>query len=677
MRRRTLRGAASASAALAVVTLVAALAALGALALPARAQPADLAAQIKIIDNQPADMDRASWKDRRRDAARKLGQSKDRRAVPVLIRLAETETFDIIGEIAIEGLGNLGDPRAVPVLQKITADPGRDPGQRELAKKALAKLGADARAPATTGRGSGTGPGTGRTGGTSTGGTSTGGTTIGGTGGGGTGIGGTSSGGASSGGASSDGASPGGTSAGRTSPGGTSTGAAGGTSAGGASASSASSSGASSARNTGAAPTGDSTGNSTGSSGLGSVLGGPATGDIPERAALPAVADDALAAYERVTFAGGTANAGYDTVRKRLDIDADVAGQYQKRIEREALAWGLDATAHVVGGYINPDGDAATRGLQIDAAVDGEARFYSGKLYGIGRAAADAQVNYVSDVDAANPNNTLKDTRFSADLQIAVGGGYGRVLDVGAAIRVRRLARTLEAARALGRPIDPSTGRRLQLTWWALRGERSTYRALVATVTILREAGILLGEPDAGLSYEILSVLRDSQLYLRPSGLDLQVVFGEGYLQRPDQPPPTEHGRVEQLLAQASYGAQLDDDKLELSGGATARLRLFAPDDQPSPWALGATARARRFAYGEHGDPFGALDISGEILLSNDDLMNSQTGQRVTGQLGFTYWLNPASGFRLAASLGEDRGAVVFGAQLTATYGLLDGTFAR
>jgi hypothetical protein len=667
MRRRTLQGAASASAALAVVT---ALVALGALAAPARAQPADLAAQIKIIDNQPADMDRASWKDRRRDAARKLGQSKDRRAVPVLIRLAETETFDIIGEIAIEGLGNLGDPQAVAVLQKITADPGRDPGQRELAKKALAKLGADARAPI-TGRAPGTAAG--RTGGAGTGGASTGGAGTGGASTGGASTGGASTGGASTGGTSTGGASTGATSTGATSTGATSTGATTGPSAGGTNASSASPSGASSARDTGAA-TSDS---STGGSGLGSVLGGPATGDIPERAALPALADDALAAYERVTFAGGTANAGYDTVRKRLDIDADVAGQYQKRIEREAVAWGLDAAAHVVGGYINPDGDAATRGLQIDAAAGGEARFYSGKLYGIGRGAADAQVNYVSDVDAANPNNTLKDTRFSADLQIAVGGGYGRVLDVGAAIRVRRLARTLEAARALGRPIDPSTARRLQLTWWALRGERSTYRALVATVAILREAGILLGEPGAGLSYEILNVLRDSQLYLRPSGLDLQLAFGEGYLQRPDQPPPTEHGRVEQLLAQASYGAQLDDDKLELSGGATARLRLFAPDDQPSPWALGATARARRFTYGEHGDPFGALDISAEVLLSNDDLMNSQTGQRITGQLGFTYWLNPASGFRLAASLGEDRGAIVFGAQLTATYGLLDGTFAR
>ncbi|HEX8113253.1 MAG TPA: HEAT repeat domain-containing protein, partial [Kofleriaceae bacterium] len=115
---------AAAAAALAVVV------ALVAAAAPAVAQPADVAAQIKLIETQPANMDRATWKDRRRDAARRLGQSKDRRAVAVLIRLAETETFDIIGEIAIEGLGNLGDPAAVPVLQRILGDPSRDKAQK-------------------------------------------------------------------------------------------------------------------------------------------------------------------------------------------------------------------------------------------------------------------------------------------------------------------------------------------------------------------------------------------------------------------------------------------------------------------------------------------------------------------------------------------------------------------
>src|SRR5690349_6306488 len=276
MRPRGLRTAT----ALAVVTVVAAAAA------PALAQPADVAAQIKLIDTQPAGMDRATWKDRRRDAARKLGQSKDPRAVGVLIRLAETETFDIIGEIAIEGLGNLGDPAAVPVLQRILGDPSRDKAQKDLARKALARLGADARASGGSSGASAAG-GTGATGGPGATGTAT------------------AAGAASGTGAPGSGASATGAhGTGRAAP---------------VSASRAAPASGDTGR---AAPASGDTG------GPGSaLLGTGAPSAVPERAALPAIDDDAIAAYERVTFAGGTANAGYDTVRKRLDLDADVAGQ--------------------------------------------------------------------------------------------------------------------------------------------------------------------------------------------------------------------------------------------------------------------------------------------------------------------------------------------------------------
>ena len=39
---------------------------------PAAAQQADVPALIQLVQEQPAGMDRATWKDRRRDAARKL-----------------------------------------------------------------------------------------------------------------------------------------------------------------------------------------------------------------------------------------------------------------------------------------------------------------------------------------------------------------------------------------------------------------------------------------------------------------------------------------------------------------------------------------------------------------------------------------------------------------------------
>jgi hypothetical protein len=153
-------------------------------------------------------------------------------------------------------------------------------------------------------------------------------------------------------------------------------------------------------------------------------------------------------------------------------------------------------------------------------------------------------------------------------------------------------------------------------------------------------------------------------------------VFGEGYLQRPDTPTPTESGRVEQAIFTAGYAQQLDEDKLEISGSAYARYRLFTPDLAPSPWAVGATASVRKFAYAEHGDPVGTLDVTGAIDVSDDELPMIDKGLRITGSVGFTWWVNQAGGLRVAANVTEDTGAFTFGLSLQGTYALLDGTFA-
>jgi hypothetical protein len=637
-------------------------AALAAAAPPAHAHPADAPALIKLIENQPPDLDRSAWKEKRRDAARRLGQLKDRRAVPTLSKLAETETFDIIGEIAIEALGNIGDSSAVPVLQKIANDGSRDRAQRDLAVKALGKLGAT---PTSGGGGGGAKPGGTGTGGTGTGGTGTGaGGTGPGSGGTGTGAGGTGTGGTGTGtgGAGTGGTGTGAAGAGETGTGGTSTGGTGGAGAG----------------------------VGTAGGGAGSKIGSALLGEkrelgLPE---LPALPEDLLGATERVTFSAGSASLGYDTARHRSSFDADVAGLYQKRIEEERLAWGWNAGAHAIAGFINPRGREQTRGAQVTIDGDADVRYYLGPgsgLYFGGKAALGSQLNYVADLEN-DPGNDLRDARFTLDAQAALVFGYGRVLDVGGAIRVRRLARTLDAARALGKPIDAAVARRLELTWWALRGERSAYRALVATIAILREAGILLGEPEAGLTYEILNVLRDSQLFQRPSGLDLQLGVGESYLVRPGEigdgsSTAREEGRVEQVLLAAGYGLQTADDTVEISGSGYGRLRVLAPDNprQPAPWAAGAVARLRKLSYGDHGDPFGAFDLTADLKVSNDrlnDMGDNQTGLRLGGQLGFTYWLNQASGIRLAATATIDTGELFLGAQLQATYGFLDATFA-
>jgi len=66
----------------------------------AAADTVDVPSLIKLIENQ-GDLDRPIWKEKRRDAAKKLVGVKDKKAVAELIHLTETETFDVIGEIAL------------------------------------------------------------------------------------------------------------------------------------------------------------------------------------------------------------------------------------------------------------------------------------------------------------------------------------------------------------------------------------------------------------------------------------------------------------------------------------------------------------------------------------------------------------------------------------------------
>ena len=60
-----------------------------------------------------------------------------------------------------------------------------------------------------------------------------------------------------------------------------------------------------------------------------------------------------------------------------------------KRIEREQHGVGLRCGAHVVAGlHQSRRGARRARGVQLDRRpASGEARFYAGKIYGVGKAA--------------------------------------------------------------------------------------------------------------------------------------------------------------------------------------------------------------------------------------------------------------------------------------------------
>jgi hypothetical protein len=233
----------------------------------------------------------------------------------------------------------------------------------------------------------------------------------------------------------------------------------------------------------------------------------------------------------------------------------------------------------------------------------------------------------------------------------------------------------LRVARALGRPISPDRGERVLAMWWTLRGEQGAHRRLTATVAMLREAGVLLDEPDASLTYQILQVLFDGQLDRRPSGTDIQVGVAETYLVR-DELLPVEDGRIEQVFALARHGTQIGDGDAEIVGQATGRYRVLPEEGDPTPWAALGTAAWRSYFYGAWSDPIGALEIAGEVGASTDGIEDvSEVATRVGGSLAWLWSPNRASRFRLAAESRYESGELFFGAVFDVRYGFLDATY--
>ena len=555
------------------------------LAAPARADRVD--DLVALVERKPDGMTREEWREKRRDAARELGTLGDKRAVPALIRVVETEEFDVVGEIAIEALGKLGDRRAAPVLQAVIDDPSRDRYVREAAERALRRVGG--KPAAGTGSGSASGSGSG----------------------------------------------------------------------------SVSVSGSAS---------GSASGTGTGSeSAIDRLLEDEGS---PAPPVGPTFDADVLGATERVTFALGGARLQYDTVRKRPTVDGDVALSWERTRDRERSALRLAVDAAVIASVtdIEGPGQSSRYGLATARGV-AESRLYAeGRpVYGL------AAVGLASTFEAIKLNREgtdadVSDTRFGLDAELALGVGYGRVLEVGEALRLRRIELALRRARALGRPISPELAGRILSAWWALRGELGAHQRLTTTVAMLREAGVLLGEPDASLSYQLLQILLDGQLARRPSGLDVQLGIAETYLVR-DDALPVEEGRIESVFAGARYGSQSADGTREIVGRLSARYRVLPEEEDATPWAAVATAAWRSYLYGRWFDPVGALEIAGELGASSDGLDDSDVATRVGGSVGWLWSPNRASRFRVAGEGRWESGEVFVGALFEVTYGFLDAAF--
>ena len=426
-----------------------------------------------------------------------------------------------------------------------------------------------------------------------------------------------------------------------------------------------------------------------GAEGGGETGGGEGDGDggLAEHETVPAgpvFGPDLLAATERWTLAVGSLSMTYDSPSRRAQLSGVASTRWQRGREKPTWGFAIDAGLAVAGGARSKSDELnaeAGRSGEVNVAgqAAADARFYAGKPGGIfghldGALALGASATVVKAVDPAAMD--FKDFAPTLSVLVGVGVGWGRILDVGVTLRLRRIERVLRENRLLGRPIHDDLARKIFSTWWALRGEVGVRHRLLATLALLREAGVLLQDPDPATVYALVRVLEDGQLDGRLDGLDARIGVAETFAGADPAPmaDDVEWSRTEAAFLLARVGRQLRGGAQEVVGTARATYKLAG--DGPGFYTAGAEATWRRWFYGGAWDPRGALELGASAALSNLDRDNADAASRIGAEVGYLFVPSRASRLRASAEVALEGDEMFVGVAIEGTYGFLDAAIA-
>jgi hypothetical protein len=118
------------------------------------------------------------------------------------------------------------------------------------------------------------------------------------------------------------------------------------------------------------------------------------------------------------------------------------------------------------------------------------------------------------------------DYRFPARLQMVVG--RGRVVAIEPRLRLEKIEALLVANGCLAGPLPQAVVRDTMLTWWSLRAELGYAQRLRATLALLRNAGLLLNEPNQATIYAFGRIFSDFALVQRLQGHDTRLTSQVG-----------------------------------------------------------------------------------------------------------------------------------------------------
>lgn len=522
---------------------------------------------LQLLAQKPATMSTDAWRAQRREAARELGRLRERRATPTLLSIVARERFDVILEIAIDALGNIGDKRAAEPLKKLLDDPSLDAYVRDAVANALKKIGS-----------------------------SDGGTTR----------------------KPRRPRKP-------TKP--------------------AKSDGTREAKN-------------------------PYLYAALPKLKLDAIPDDLIAESSNLELATSTGSFSWNSGSDRTSAGLAANARYRLQVERQKIGYSVDGSALLGFGLEDPPGADNTSWLFNHALqINPELRYYPfqkdlPQLFG------QLLVGVGYGLTLASPP-AAQDNRvdFASTLSLAGAIGYGRILDVGSQLRLRRIERVLNAAGLLeGEAIDGPTGRKLARLWYQLRNTVGNYAQLGYTLRILRDAGLLKKDVDPATSYRLVRLLDDPQLFGRRSGLMTSLGYGYARTLVKD----ADDDNLAFLFGRAEYHRQTGTTR---EYGAEASF-FWSHLGSPDTYNVALAAYYNWFLYNRAFDPLGAIGATASAGLSNQPGSGfSDGGLGYEVLLGASYTRLFNRGTRIQATLsggGGRRGAVIL-FSIEARYGVASG----
>jgi hypothetical protein len=573
----------------------------------ARAEEEKADRMLNLLKKKPRKMSTESWQEERREAARELGRQKDKRAVPILLTIIAKERFDVILEIAIDALGEIGDKRAVAPLKKLLNDPSLDAYVRDAVAGALKKLGEGGETPGTKPGGK---PGT------------------------------------------KPGGKPGGKPGETGEPG------------------------------------------ETGKPNEGDAAEPKDPQDKPDLATrlaklqqpfggLPPIElkldADVLAFADRWDIVGGAANVRWDKAAQSTSANLAVSSHIRRQVEKKSLGYTLDGSFGLGFRLINPPSGDSTWDLSQAIQITPELRYYPfqrdlPQLCGFLSGGIGYNLGY-----ADHP--LYLDRRFNIAGNVSIGGGpgYGRVLNIGARLRLRRLEVLLKKAGLLSGPIDVSVGNQLIHAWYHVRNRIGTFHQLGYTLDILGRAGLLTKDTiDPATTYRMIRVLDDGQLDDRPSGMMFRLGYGYARTLVKDGYDTT----FAFLFATGEYNHQLGT----IRSLQTSLRFYYNMWDEPDTFGVTLQGSYVHYLYNSSYDPLGALSATISGGVSNQPGATTTPtpgGAYNNGGIGwqlmlggsYTRFFSRATRLIASAKAGVDTGSPLILFTLEAQYGIISGSF--